>query len=51
MNERDFDNLVAGVKQAGAIRRGKLQPGRTNEMDEADVRLIRKKYEKFNRQS
>lgn len=51
MSDREFDNLVASVKQAGTIKRGKLQPGRTNKMDEADVRLIRKNYEKFNRQS
>ncbi len=28
MNERDFDQLVASVEQAGAIKRGKLKPGR-----------------------
>ena len=33
MNERDFDQLVASVKQAGAIKRGKLKPGRTIQMD------------------
>ncbi len=30
MRERDFDHLVAGVKQAGAVRRGQMKPGNTN---------------------
>ena len=31
MNERDFDHLVASVKQAGAIKRGEMKPGRTKQ--------------------
>ena len=46
MNERDFDQLAASVKQAGAIKRGKLKPGRTTRMDPADIRMIRKKLDK-----
>ena len=46
MKERDFDKLVASVKQAGAIKRGKMKPGRTIQMDPADVRSIRKKLDK-----
>lgn len=46
MNERDFDQLVASVKQAGAIKRGKLKPGRRIQMDLADIRMIRKKLNK-----
>ena len=46
MNGRDFDKLVSSVKQAGAIKRGKLQPGRTTQMEPADIRLIRKKLDK-----
>ena len=30
MNERDFDHLVASVRQAGAIKRGEMKPGRSN---------------------
>ena len=30
-NERDFDHLVASVKQAGAIKRGKMKQGRTKQ--------------------
>ena len=46
MNERDFDQLVASVKQAGAIKRGKMKPGRRIQMDSADIRMIRKKLNK-----
>ena len=46
MNERDFENLVTSVKQAGAIKRGKLQPGRTTHADPADIRLIRRNLDK-----
>ena len=46
MNERDFDQLAASVKQAGAIKRGKLKPGRTTRMDPADIRMIRQKLDK-----
>ena len=31
MKERDFDHLVASVKQAGAIKRGTMNPGRTKQ--------------------
>lgn len=43
MNERDYDQLAASVKQAGAIKRGKLKPGRRVQMDTADIKMIRKK--------
>ncbi len=46
MNERDLDQLVTSVKQAGAIKRGKLKPGRTIQMDPADIRMIREKLDK-----
>ena len=46
MNERDFDQLVASVEQAGAIKRGKMKPGRRIQMDPADIRMIRKKLNK-----
>ena len=39
MNGRDFDKLVSSVKQAGAIKRGKLQPGRATQMEPADIRV------------
>ena len=46
MNKRDFDQLAASVKQAGEIKRGKLKPERTIQMDPADIKLIRKKLDK-----
>ena len=46
MNERDFDQLVASVKQAGAIKRDKMKPGRRIQMDPADIKMIRKKLNK-----
>ena len=46
MNERDFDQLVASVKQAGAIKRGELKPGRMTQMDPEDIRMIRRRLNK-----
>ena len=46
MNERDFDQLVVSVKQAGAIKRGKMKLGRRIQMEPADIRMIRKKLNK-----
>ena len=43
MNERDFDQLVASVNQAGAIKRGKMEPGRRVQTNTADIETIRKK--------
>ncbi|MDE3001382.1 MAG: hypothetical protein OXU79_20080 [Gemmatimonadota bacterium] len=45
MNEHDFARLAASVKQAGEIKRGTLKPGRTTQMDPADIRLIRKRLD------
>jgi putative transcriptional regulator len=46
MKPSDFARLVASVKQAGAIRRGRLKPGRVTELQAEDVRAIRSKLEK-----
>ena len=46
MRQNDFDRLVASVKQAGAIRRGQLKPGRVTELQAEDVRAIRSKLAK-----
>jgi putative transcriptional regulator len=43
MNEKDFNNLVASVKEAGKIKRGEMTPGRVQEFNPADIRAIRKK--------
>jgi putative transcriptional regulator len=46
MKQNDFDRLVASVKQAGAVRRGQLKPGRVTELQVEDVRAIRSKLAK-----
>ena len=43
MKERDFNDLVASVRQAGHIRRGIMPASRRFEFEPADVRAIRKK--------
>jgi putative transcriptional regulator len=43
---REFNRLVAGIKQAGMIRRGQLKPGRVFEFQPVDVRAIRLKLKK-----
>lgn len=45
MNEHDIYRLAASVKQAGEIKRAGLKPGRTTQMDQADIRLIRKRLD------
>jgi putative transcriptional regulator len=46
MKQTDFDRLVTSIKQAGAIRRGRLKPGRVTEFRPDDVRAIRTKLDK-----
>jgi len=46
MKQKDFDRLVTSIKQAGAIRRGRLKPGRVTEVQADDVRAIRLKLDK-----
>jgi len=46
MNEQDFANLVASVKEAGQIRRGELEPGRRFEYTPLDIKEIRHKLQK-----
>ena len=41
MKQKDSDRLAASVKQAGAIRRGRLKPARTTEFRPEDVHAIR----------
>ena len=47
MKQKDFDRLVTSVKQAGAIRRGQLKPGRTADFRPEDVQTIRARLKKF----
>jgi len=46
MKQKDFDRLVTSIKQAGAIRRGRLKPSRVTAFHPADVRAIRTKLNK-----
>jgi len=46
MKQKDFERLAASVKQAGAIRRGQLKPGRTTEFRPEDVHAIRARLQK-----
>jgi putative transcriptional regulator len=46
MKQRDFENLVASVKEAGKIRRGKLKPSRMTRSEVPDIKAIRSKLGK-----
>ena len=41
MKDRDFDNLVASIRQAGAIRHGARRPSRVFDFKAENVRVIR----------
>lgn len=43
MKKKDFGKLVASVKQAGKIKRGKLKPSRVSRFKPADIKAIRDK--------
>ncbi len=46
MKERDFQNLVRSVRQAGRIRRGRMKAARVFKFRPADVKSIRLKLRK-----
>src|SRR5262245_10033453 len=46
MRKKDFDDLVASVRQAGRIRRGEAQPSRVTEFAPVDVKAIRQRLGK-----
>jgi putative transcriptional regulator len=41
MKKQHFDRLVTSIRQAGAIRRGEVEPSRITEFAPLDVRAIR----------
>ena len=43
MRKKDFDKLVASVKQAGKIKRGKLRAARVFHFKPADIKAVREK--------
>ncbi len=50
MNEQDFANLVESIKQAGQIKQGKLAPDRVFEFSPLDIKAIREKFHKSQRE-
>ena len=50
MNDTDFANIVGSIQQAGHIKRGKLKPGRVFEFDPLDIKAIREKLHKSQRE-
>ena len=45
MNDELFDELLASIREGGAILRGEAQPTRSFDMEAADVRSIREQYQ------
>ncbi len=43
MDDKDFNELVESVKEAGAYLRGEAKPSRTFEFPDPEVRVIREK--------
>jgi putative transcriptional regulator len=46
MKEEDFDQLVSSIRQAGAIRRGEMEPSRITVVAPDDVKVIRERLGK-----
>jgi putative transcriptional regulator len=46
MNEKDFDNLVESIKEAGRIKAGESPPSRCFEFSPLDIKAIREKLKK-----
>jgi putative transcriptional regulator len=46
MRKKDFDELVASVRQAGRIRRGEETPSRVTEVPPVDVKAVRRRLGK-----
>ena len=50
MNEQDFTNLVESIKQAGEIKQGSREPSRKFEFSPLDIKEIRHKLDKSQRE-
>ncbi len=50
MNDKDFAQLLESVKQAGEIKRGLREPSRVFEYSPLDIKAIRKKLDKSQRE-
>ncbi len=44
MRKALFDDLIASIKESGAIMRGEMKPSRVFKIDEPDVKKIRLQY-------
>jgi hypothetical protein len=40
MSKRDFDKLVASVKEAGKIRRGEMKASRVFDLKSTDIKTV-----------
>ncbi len=45
MKEEDFDQLVASIRQSGAIRRGEMKPSRVSEVAPDHVKAIHQRLD------
>jgi putative transcriptional regulator len=45
MNKKDFDKLVASVKEAGEIKAGVRKPSRQYEIKPPEIRMVREKLQ------
>ncbi len=50
MNEEDFNNLVESIKQAGEIKQGRRESSRVFEFSPMDIKEIRHKLAKSQRE-
>ncbi|MFC1853869.1 NadS family protein [candidate division CSSED10-310 bacterium] len=50
MNEKNFDNLVESIKHAGQIKKGNRKPSRIFEFRPLDIKSIRSKLKKSQRE-
>jgi len=46
MKKQDFESLVSSIRQAGAIRRGEMKPGRVTEISSTDIKEVRRRMGK-----
>jgi putative transcriptional regulator len=46
MNEKDFNELVESIQEAGKIKAGELPPGRRFELSPLDIKSIREEWHK-----
>jgi putative transcriptional regulator len=46
MNEKDFNNLVESIKEAGKIKKGELPSSRRFEFSPLDIKILREKLHK-----